>query len=354
MTPIFKRVDVASLHSFTVETFCALGMPRADAEVQAEAIVVADLRDLHTYGVARVPAYAECLIRGRINPRPDIRMERRGPWAWACDGDNGMGHLVATLAMDAAIAAAEETGIGIVTVRRSNHIGAASVYPLRALKKNFIGIMMANSSPAVAPWGGREKLLGTNPIAVAVPAGRHPPFVADMAMAAVGRLKIREAAQKGLSIPADWAFDEHGKPTTDPNSALRGNLAPLGGPKGFALITLVDILAGVLSGAQFGGGVLSFLTNLERASDGGNFVLALDIEVFMPFAEFSNRMDTLIDNIKAVPLAEGIDEIRVAGEKGAKAEAEQRLSGIVLGTDVIARLSALGDTLGVPFPTPKQ
>lgn len=348
----FTRIAVAALRSFAVDSFISLGMPRADAEVQADALVVADLRDMHTYGVVCIPAYAECLTQGRINPRPDIRMERRGPWALACDGDNGMGHLVATRAMEATISRAEDTGIGIVTVRRTNHFGAASIYPLMALKKNFIGIIMANSSPAVAPWGGREKLLGTNPIAVAVPAGRHPPFVADMAMASVGRLKIREAERKGLSIPADWAFDPQGKPTTDPTLALSGSLAPMGGPKGFALITLVDILAGVLSGAQFGGGVLSFLTNLEREADGGNLVIALDVEVFMPFPEFSERMDTLIDNIKAVPTIDGIDEIRIAGEKGARAEAEQKQLGILLDSDVIAKLSELGGKLGVHFPAP--
>ncbi len=354
MPPTFTRIDVVSLQNFAIDSFAALGMPRADAEVQADALVVADLRDMHTYGVVCIPDYAECLTQGRINPRANIQIERRGPWALACDGDNGMGHLVATRAMHAAISTAEKTGIGIVTVRRSNHFGAASIYPMMALKKNFIGIIMANSSPAVAPWGGREKLLGTNPIAVAVPAGRHPPFVADMAMASVGRLKIREAERKGLSIPADWAFDPQGVPTTDPSLALSGSLAPLGGPKGFALITLVDILAGVLSGAQFGGGVLSFLANHAREADGGNFVIALDVEVFMPLAEFGVRMDTLIDNIKAVPPVEGVNEIRIAGERGAKAEADQRLSGISLDSDVIARLSELGETLGIRFPAPRQ
>jgi len=351
VSPTITKIDVASLRSFASDTFAALGMPRADADVQADALVAADLRDMHTYGVACIPAYAECLTQGRINPRPNIKMERRGPWALACDGDNGMGHLVASRAMDAAILTAEKAGIGIVVVRHSNHFGAACIYPLMALKKNFIGIIMANSSPAVAPWGGREKLLGTNPVAVAVPTGRYPPFVADMAMASVGRLKIREAKRKGLSIPSEWAFDSQGKPTSDPSLALSGSLAPMGGPKGFALITLVDILAGVLSGAQFGGGVLSFLTNLDREADGGNLVIALDVKVFMPFTEFARRMDTLIDNIKAVPLAEGVKEIRISGERGAKSEAEQRQSGISLDSDTIVGLSELGEKLGVRFPT---
>ena len=351
-TPL--RIAVTALRGFVADTFVALGMPRADAEIQADALVNADLCDMHTYGVVCMPAYADCLTQGRINPRPDIRMERRGAWAWACDGDNGMGHLVATRAMNTAVSTAEEAGIGVVAVRRSNHFGAARLYPVLALKKNFIGIVMANSSPAVAPWGGREKLLGTNPIAVAVPAGRHPPFVADMAMASAGRLKIREAARKGLSIPADWAFDSQGKPTTDPAAALSGSLAPMGGAKGFALITLVDILAGVLTGAQFGGGVLSFLTNIDREADGGNLAIALNVEVFMPIADFSRRMDTLIDNIKRVPAVEGVGEIRIAGERSAKAEADQRRMGVLLDSDVVAKLAALGETLGVRFPEPNQ
>ncbi|MDP7652903.1 MAG: Ldh family oxidoreductase [Rhodospirillales bacterium] len=211
---------------------------------------------------------------------------------------------------------------------------------------------MANAGASVAPWGSAERLLGTNPLAVAVPAGRHPPFVMDMATSTVARRKIFEAARDGRPIPGDWALDSEGRPTTDAAAARDGISLPFGGAKGSAISMLVDILGGVLSGAEFGGRVLSSMTNFERPCHSGNFHMAFKVEAFMSSDTFAQRMDTLIDKIKDLEPAEGFDEVRVAGERGARLEDEYRASGLPLNPKDVDALSKLGDELGVSFPQP--
>ena len=343
-------VPAEILRSWLGELFARAGMPAEDAAIEADCLIAAHFRGFDTHGVPCVPPYVECLRARRINPRPAIRIQRQSPWTIAVDGDNGMGHVVATRAMRAAIQSADEIGIGVASVRHSNHIGAACIYPIMALEADCIGLAMANASPNVVPWGSREPFLGTNPIAVAVPAGRHPPFVFDMATSVVARRKIRAAAEAGQPIPEGWAIDAEGRPATTARAAMEGAVLPFGGAKGSALAMLIDVLAGVLTGAQFAGTVLSTYTNHEREVDSGNLLIAMKVASFMPVAEFEQRMDTLIERVRALPPAEGFDEVRMAGARGAALERERRASGIPLAAGTAAEMARIGEDLGVPFP----
>ncbi|MDP6787197.1 MAG: Ldh family oxidoreductase [Rhodospirillales bacterium] len=346
------RYSLNSLDAFATKLYVALGLEPDDAAIAARCLIRADLRGFATHGLGCIPNYAVCLREGRYNPRPEIVIESRMPWAISVDGDNGVGHVTATRAMAAALEAARTVGIGVASVRHTNHIGAAGVYPLMAAEAGCIGMTMANSGASVAPWGSAERLLGTNPLAVAVPAGRHPPFVMDMATSTVARRKIFEAMRDGRPIPEGWALDADGRPTTDAAAARDGISLPFGGAKGSAISMLVDILGGVLSGAEFGGGVLSSMTNFERHCHSGNFHMAFKVEAFMPSDTFAQRMDTLIDKIQDLEPAEGFDEVRVAGQRGARLEDEYRAAGLPLNAKDVETLSKLGDELGVSFPDP--
>ena len=343
-------VAVDPLRRFVTELFSALGLAPDDAEVQARCLLEAHFRGFDTHGVGCISSYAECLLAGRIKARPSIRVEQPMPWVALVDGDNGMGHVVASRAMEAAIEAAEAFGIGIAAVRRSNHFGAASIYPAMALDKDCIGIAMGNAAPNVAPWGAREGLFGTNPLAVAVPAGRNPPFVMDMATSQAARRKIREALEQGRPIPEGWAIDRDGRPTTDAQAAIEGLALPFGGAKGSAISMLIDILAGALSGAQFAGDVVSYVGDAEHEAGCGAFFMAFKVEAFMPVDEFKARMDTLIDRVHALEPAAGFDAVRVPGERGAGLATARRRDGIPLAPGVIARLARLGADHGVAFP----
>lgn len=343
-------VAVGPLKDFTRDVFTGLGMSTDDASVLAENLVGAHLRGFDTHGVGCIPNYVLNFQEGRVEVRPDIKIERRAPWAWAVDGGNGMGHIVAARAMAAVIGSVREIGIGVASIRHTNHLGAACLYPLMAVEQGFIGLLLANVAAHVAPWGSREHLFGTNPLALAVPAGEHPPFVLDMATSAAARRKFRLALELGVPIPKGWALDADGNPTTDPAAALAGSAVPSGGPKGSGLGMMVEILAGVLSGASFAGDVLDLYSNQERAVDSGNFLLALNPAVFLPGDEFTQRMDALIGRLKALETAPGFDEVRFPGERGARLIVERGKNGIPLPESTARELRELGQRLGVPFP----
>ncbi len=346
------RLPVDALDTFITRIFAALHLVPDDARTVARCLVTAHLRGFDTHGVACIPGYVDCLREGRIKSRPDTRVHRTHPGACVVEGDNGMGHVSATRAMTEAVSAAAELGIGMATVRHGNHIGAACIYPLMAAAEGCIGITVANAAPTVAPWGSRQVLLGTNPIAAAVPAGDHPPLVIDMATSIAARRKMRDAAARGEPIPEGWALDSEGRPTTDPEAALVGTLLPFGGYKGSAICLLIDVLAGVYSGSAFGGDVLSFLKNHERPSDSGNFHLALRADAFMPAEAFGQRADILLDRINSLEPAADFDSVRYPGQRGAELEKERRTNGIPVNADLFQQLNKLAEDLAVPPPAP--
>ncbi|MBT3359995.1 MAG: Ldh family oxidoreductase [Rhodospirillales bacterium] len=348
--PSERACTVDALKGFARDVFQAAGMTGADAGVMADCLVRAHLRGFDTHGLGCIPLYVDNLLDGRVNARPEIGIERRGPWAVRVDANNGMGHVAATRTMEAVLDSVRSIGIGVGSVRNSNHLGAACLYPLMAVEQGYIGMAMINSSVHVTPWGSRDKLFGTNPIAIAAPAGNRPPFVLDMATSAAARRKFRLALELGEPIPEGWAVDADGVPTIDPATALKGAALPVGGAKGSGLGMAVEIMAGVLSGAAFAGDVLDLFSNQERQVNSGNFLMAMDVSAFMDLGEFETRMDTLITRVKALQTAPDFDEVRFPGERGARLEAERLKDGIPLPESTARALREVGSRLGISFP----
>lgn len=342
-----------SLEAFVSALFRTYDMPAEDADLVARSLVAANLRGVDTHGVARVPSYVERFVRNMVAPRPEIVVTSRMPWAVQVDGGNGMGPVVAMRAMREALARTDLTGVGGATARRSNHFGAASFYALEAVAHDCIGIVMSPASKSLAPFGSREPLLGTNPLAVAIPVGRgKTPWVMDMASSIAARGHIRLAARHGKPIPEGLALDADGAPTTDAEKALRGVMLPFAGPKGSAIAMMVDILGGVLAGSAFAGGIRDMNFDFEAPQDVGHFFMAFKVESFMAFGEFEERMAEAIARLKALKPASGFSEVLYPGEPEARREAERRKNGIPLSNEIVASLRELADARAIPFPEP--
>ncbi|MCS0505040.1 Ldh family oxidoreductase [Ancylobacter mangrovi] len=335
------HVEAGRLREFVAGLFAATGLPPADAATVAECLVRANLRGTDTHGVFRAPTYLKRLREGLNNRAPNIAVRKVADAASHVDGDNGMGAVVGRRAMGEAIELARRHGTGLVSVCNSNHYGMAAFYVLQAMEAGMIGIAFTNASPAFPPWGGRAPFFGTSPMAFAVPAGREPSFVLDMAMSVLARGNVYVAAQAGTSIPPGLALDSEGRPTTDPKALIDGgSMLPFGGVKGAALSMLMDILSGVLSGAAFGGEVGNPHQSFDRPQNVGHFFLCLRTDLFMPEEMFLARMDELVVRMKAQPRAAGVEEILVPGEREARREKERLRTGIPLAADVHAALDA--------------
>jgi LDH2 family malate/lactate/ureidoglycolate dehydrogenase len=337
----------AAADAFARALLAAHGVPAADAAVAAACLVRADLRGVDTHGLVRLPGYLERIRRGLVDPKPDLAPARVTPVAASLDGKNGLGFVVGTRAMAEAIAMARASGIGIVSVRRSTHFGMAATYVLQALEAQMVSLVFTNASRAMPPWGGREPLLGTSPLAAGVPGGRLAPFVLDMSPAVAARGKIRIAEKRGEKIPLGYALDAGGRPTTDPTAALAGVVLPIGGPKGSGLAMLMDIFGGVLSGAAYAGDVGDQYKAFDRPQDVGHFFLAMKPDLFVPMDEVRARMDVLVERIKACPKAEGFDEILLPGEIEAREEARRRKAGIPYAASEIYTLEKEAKRAGV-------
>jgi LDH2 family malate/lactate/ureidoglycolate dehydrogenase len=340
-------VSAEAADTFVRSLLDAHHVPADDAAIVAHCLVSADLRGVETHGLARLPIYLARLRGGLIDPRPVLVPERKTPVAAALDGQNGFGFVVGTRAMDEAVAMAREFGVGVVSARRSTHFGMAASYALRAVDAGFLALVFSNASPAMPPWGGRTMLLGTNPLAAGAPGGRHGPIVLDMSPAVAARGKIRRAEQRGEQIPIGWALDAQGRPTTDPASALAGVVLPIGEHKGSGLALFMDIFGGVISGAAFAGGVGDQYKAMDRPQDVGHFFLAMRADLFITDAEYRARMDTLIERVRAGPIAEGVGEILLPGEPEVRTEAIRRRTGIPYSAAEIATLAVEAARAGV-------
>jgi LDH2 family malate/lactate/ureidoglycolate dehydrogenase len=351
-----------TLHAFVRHLFEAMGCPPAEADLAARVLVTADVRGIDSHGVARLPGYVRLMDLGRLNPKPRPFIVHETPSTAVLDGDAGLGLVVAPQAMDLAIEKAERVGTGWVAVRNSNHFGIAAFHAMRALERDQIGWTMTHAGPLVTPTFSKERLLGTNPICVAIPALRQPPFVLDMATttAAYGKLELLQ--RKNYAAPTGWVQDADGRPTDDANAVRKGGaLLPLGGDrehgshKGYGLGALVDILSGVLSGANYGPWVPPFATaGFMNADEGvgigtGHFVGAMRVDAFRPADEFKKNMDTWIERFRA---AEGIDgqQVRIPGDPEREMEIERRREGIPVYPSVVEELKTLAERFGVPFP----
>jgi len=345
-----RRVPAPALETFAAGIFRFHGLPPLDAQTVAHTLVLADLRGVDSHGALRTGVYVERLKRGLINPAPKLRVLKEGPGTALLDGDNGMGPVVATAAMRLALEKARATGMGAVAVRRGNHYGMAAAYPLMALEEDCIGLTLTNGPALVAPWGGTRRFFGTNPLAIAVPAGRERSVVLDMATTVVARGKIIKAAKEKQPIPEGWALDVAGRPTTDSAAALAGTPVPLGGYKGYGLMLVIEILSGVLAGAAVGPAVGELYDNPRRPQDLGHLFAAMCLEALGDPEEFKARMDALIREIRHAPRAAGTERIYLPGEIEFETEARLRREGVPIGPALWEELTALGREAGVPFP----
>jgi LDH2 family malate/lactate/ureidoglycolate dehydrogenase len=322
------HVEAAAARRFVAALMQARGFCETDAGTVAACLVRADLRGVETHGIMRLPVYLERLARGLVNPAPQLVPRRVTPVAAHLDGQDGLGFVVATRAMAESIAIAEAHGLGLTAVSRSTHFGMAACYLLQAVEAGFIAFVFTNASPAMPPWGGREPFLGTSPFAVGVPGGAKGPFVLDMAPSVAARGKIRRAARDGRPIPEGYALDGEGRPTTDAAAALKGVVLPIGGAKGAGLSMLMDILAGVLTGAAFAGEVGDQYKHFDRPQNVGHFLLAVRPGLFVGEDEFRARMDLLAERVRGQPRAAGVEEILMPGEPEARLEARRLKEGI--------------------------
>lgn len=346
-----------SLRSFCEQVFAKLGVPKKEAEITTDVLVLADLRGIESHGVSRMPRYVTGLKKGYIKPQDQSKVVRETKVTAVIDGGHSLGQVVAYKGMELAIKKAKQASVGIVVVRNSNHYGIAGYYSLMALEHNLIGISMTNAAPLVVPTFGRNSVLGTNPISVAAPAAKEKPFVLDMATSVVPRGKLEVLERKGKPIPLGWAVDETGRGSTNPKRVLDalakrlgGGILPLGGEgeefsghKGYGLALMVDLFSGVLSGAATGLGVNAD----EKRPDVGHFFMAIDPAAFRPLNEFKRDMDKLVRDLKDSPKAEGQTRIYVHGEKSFARTERHRKEGIPIEPKVVDSLKKIGSELGV-------
>lgn len=342
------HIDARSLTELGTGVLLALGVPRADAELVSDSLVTADLWGHASHGMLRLAWYAARLRSGAMTAATDPDVVLDAGAIAVLDGREGIGQIVTSIACDDAVARAREHGVGVVAVRNSNHFGTAAYWTRRMAASGCVGILTTNGSPAMAPWGGRQKTVGANPWSIAAPGGERGPVALDIANTSVARGKIYAALQRGEEIPATWAIDREGVPTTDPRAAIDGVLMPVGGHKGYGISFMMDVLSGVLTGSAYGTGVVGPYVPDER-SGCGHLVIALDVDRFIGSDRFVERITDLIEATKAVPLAAGSSEIYFPGEIETRAEARARRDGIELPARTLADLAELAASCGVPF-----
>lgn len=341
-----------ALTSFVRAVFVAHGVPVGDAELVADSLVQAELWGHPSHGVLRLSWYIERLRSGVMRAITEPVHLVDGGAVAVLDGRDGVGQVIAAAAMQDAIERAKRHGIGAVAVRNSNHFGTAIYFTRMAPPAGCIALLTTNASPAMAPWGGRQKAVGTNPWSIAAPAGRFGTAVMDIANTAVARGKIYAARQEGRPIPAGWALNLDGQPTTDPAEALLSGLVlPMAGHKGYAISFMIDMLSGVLSGSGFGAQVHGPY-EAEQRSGCGHLAIALNIEAFLPLAEFERRMERLIEEVKGVPLAEGFTEILFPGEMEQWSSARYQQEGLVLPAKTLEELTILARETGLEAHLP--
>ena len=344
-------IAAAALSDFATAVYAHAGVPDADARLLADSLVQADLWGHQSHGVLRLGWYLARLRAGSMQAQTTPEFVMDGGAVAVIDGHHGVGQVLAARAADEAISRAKQHGIGAVGVRQSNHFGTAMYYTLRAPREGCIAFLTTNASPAMAPWGGREKLVGNNPWSIAAPAGRHAPMVMDIANTGVARGKVYLARQRGEPIPEGWAINAAGAPTTDAQEAIDGIILPMAQHKGYIISMMMDVLAGVLTGSGFGAQVHGPY-QADKRSCCGHMMIAMDVAAFQPPDEFAVRMEQLVAAIKAVPVAAGYDEVFYPGEIEARNDARQRREGIVLPADTLADLAKIARENGLDAKLP--
>ncbi|MGH2352498.1 MAG: Ldh family oxidoreductase [Chloroflexota bacterium] len=314
-----RRLSLTELNALTEAALRRAGVPEVAARIVAGVLVEAEARGIESHGLRLLPSYVARLRAGGFNAAAEPRIVRDGPAVALVDGQNGLGPLVATRAMEVAIAKAQAAGIGACAAFASNHYGAAACYALLACRQGLIGVATTNSVAAVAPPGGRVGRVGNTATAYAVPTDEEPPVVLDISMSTAARSRFALHAERGQPLPEGWAIDAEGKPTTDARAGLGGYLLPLGSPtaghKGFGLAMLMDTLAGALSGARFGIELQRLTDDDPRPYGIGHFLLAIDPAWFGEPAAFRRKLDRMIRDLRATPRQPGVDRLYSPGER---------------------------------------
>jgi LDH2 family malate/lactate/ureidoglycolate dehydrogenase len=320
----------------TVTRIFSAHLPPEDAQQVAQCLVEADARGVASHGIGRIPVYTQRLRLGLVNPRPQLVVSGDGDATAHVDGDNGMGYVVARKAMAEAITRAKQHGISLVLASHSNHFGMSASYVQQALDAGLGAFVFTNAPPLMPVWGGRTPFLGTSPFAFGAPGAT--PLLLDMATSVVAFGKIRRAARLGESIPADWALDAQGRATTDPHAAIDGVVLPMGGPKGSGLGLMMELLAGVMSGAAFGGEVRNQNADFSAPQNVGHAFIAFKPDAFLSFADYQTRASQLVQRAKACTPAEGFSGINMPGEREAAMAQQARREGIQVSAQDLAML----------------
>ncbi|MBI1341359.1 MAG: Ldh family oxidoreductase [Terrimonas sp.] len=338
-----------------------IGCSSKDAEIATRVLLSADLRGVDSHGVARLSGYVRLWEAKRVNAQPSLKILHETPSTAVVDGDSGLGLVVAPYAMQVAIDKAKNAGTGWVSVQNSNHFGIAGYHAMMALEHDMIGIALTNASPLVSPTFSTERLLGTNPICVAIPAGDEPPFVADLATTTAANGKLEILQRKAGVAPLGWIQDKQGKPSTDPHELKAGGaLLPLGGDrehgshKGYALGAVVDIFSAILSGANYGPWVPPFPAYVpmpeEQPGKGiGHFFGAMRIDAFRKAEDFKTHMDKWIQRFRSAKTVAGEDRVIIPGDPEREFAAERMKTGIPLLKPVVEDLKYLGEKFAIPF-----
>ena len=341
-----RRFGHDALRAFAAGILQATGVQPDHAEVTAERLLEADLRGRTGHGLIRIPLYVRRIEAGSVNLRPEVSVVSEGPTSALVNGDNGLGQVVMTTAAEIAMAKATEMGMAWVGTVNSNHAGAAGIYPAMAARQGLISIYMAvGNANSMPPWGGNEKLLSTNPIAIAVPAGDGPPFQLDIATTVASHGTIKVAAQAGQQMPVGWVIDADGEPITDPNRAHDGFLMPIGGYKGSGLNIAIGLLAGALNGAAFGRSVVDQNADLGSPTNTGQAMLAMRPDLFRPDDSGAAVADHLAELRGSGSNRPG--PLRLPGDEAARLEAENLALGIAVPPRLLDELNALARRLGV-------
>lgn len=344
---MYKKED---LEKCVYEIFQAAGLNEEQASIVARHLVLANLRGIDSHGVSRVDIYTKRIDLGIMKRKTEINIVKETPSSVLLDGGSGVGIVLATKGIQIAVEKAKTTGIAIVGIKNSSHCGMLSDYTAYAAQNDCIALAVTNAPSSMSPWGGKKAYFGTNPLSYGIPSGKEIDIIFDMATSVVARGKITLARKNNQEIPIGWAISKEGYPTTDPIEAEKGLVLPIGGPKGYGLTFLIEVLSGLLTGAAFGPYIGSLYKDLNNNQNVGQFFLVMRADLFEELDVFKNRMDQMIKEIRNIPLAEGYERIYLPGEIEFERSKELAVKGISLSDSVLSELESVVDRYGLKMP----
>ncbi len=344
-----KYLSVSEAEQFISSALQAEKVPTKDATIVANLMVQSDLAGADGHGIFRLPAYLKRIRAGGVNLKPNIHVEREQGATALINGDNALGHLVMNRAVELAIEKVKKYSVCWIGSHYGNHSGAASVYVRKLAEQGYVGIYMAvGNANHMAPWGGIDLLLSTNPIAIAVPAGNGPTVLLDIATTVAAYGKVKLAAQKGELMPEGWMIDRQGKSITDPKQSSGGSLLPIGGYKGYGLAVMIGLLAGALNNAAVGKSTIDFNVHHDLVTNTGQTIIAVDPSAFGDKNEFVDRVTALVNDLKNSATLPGVNEIRVPGEGAANTMMSRMQKGIPIAPELLEALNACAQECGIP------